>query len=551
MLSLYFHTIRHLKIRQILARLYYRFYTPDIDKAVARPTARQPKFTPQFLCRDPSLIGPSTFSLLHEVGELSKVGWDGPGVSKLWRYNQHYFDDLSARDSSSRSKWHGLLIENWIKENKSIRKVAWDPYPTSLRIVNWIKWSLRGNELSKEALSSLFYQVLSVEKRIEWHLMGNHVFSNAKALVFAGLFFEIDHANRWLKKGLKIIEGQLPEQVLRDGGHFELSPMYHSLFLEDLLDLINVATCFEPSVSQKHIIVWKQYAQRMISWLEAQTHPDGSLPNFNDVSHGFAFTLNELMSYAMKLSITRSVIENHQCNSEKLSTNLVYLKDSGYVRAQMGSAVAFFDIAKVGPNYIPGHAHADTLSFELSLFSKKVLINGGVSTYENNKRRWVERGTSSHNTVEINSLNSSETWSAFRVARRAVPFDLQTSTTDKSIVISCSHDGYKRLKGSPIHKREWSLNKSSLCIRDEIIGAFDSAISRLHFSPSIIVEPLSKNEFRLKSNEFRKKIIIQIQGGHATLKQKKIGFAFGKTIESKCLEISFSRQINPIIRISW
>ena len=100
----------------------------------------------------------------------------------------------------------------------------------------------------------------------------------------------------------------------------------------------------------------------------------------------------------------------------------------------------------MGPNYIPGHAHADTLSFELSLFSKKVLMNGGVSTYENNKRRRVERDTSSHNTVEINGFNSSQTWSAFRVARRAVPFDLQTRTTDQSILISCSHDGYRRLK---------------------------------------------------------------------------------------------------------
>ena len=189
MLFLYFNTIRHLKFRQILARLWYKVYTPNIHKGSVCPTVRQPNHTPQFLCRDPSLIGPSTFSLLHEVRELSEVGWDGSGVNKLWRYNQHYFDDLSSRDSSLRCSWHSLLIENWIKENKDIRKVAWDPYPTSLRIVNWIKWSLQGNELSQEALSSLFYQARSVEKRIEWHLMGNHVFSNAKALVFAGLFF--------------------------------------------------------------------------------------------------------------------------------------------------------------------------------------------------------------------------------------------------------------------------------------------------------------------------------------------------------------------------
>ena len=127
---------------------------------------------------------------------------------------------------------------------------------------------------------------------------------------FSRAFFEKNEANRWLVKGLKIIEEQLPEQVLLDGGHFELSPMYHSLFLEDLLDLINLATCFEPIINQKHIIVWKQYAQKMIYWLAVQTHPDGSLPNFNDVSCGFASKLNEITSYAKKLSISNRIAEN-------------------------------------------------------------------------------------------------------------------------------------------------------------------------------------------------------------------------------------------------
>ncbi|MEA3240464.1 MAG: hypothetical protein U9P37_02635 [Pseudomonadota bacterium] len=51
-----------------------------------------------------------------------------------------------------------------------------------------IKWSLAGNELSREALQSLAIQVRYLRKRLEYHLLGNHPFANGKALVFAGLF---------------------------------------------------------------------------------------------------------------------------------------------------------------------------------------------------------------------------------------------------------------------------------------------------------------------------------------------------------------------------
>ncbi|MFB1490650.1 MULTISPECIES: heparinase II/III family protein [unclassified Thiocapsa] len=48
---------------------------------------------------------------------------------------------------------------------------------------------------------------------------------------------------------------------------------------------------------------------------------------------------------------------------------------------EAGSAVALLDVAPIGPDYLPGHAHADTLSFELSLFGQRVIVNGGTSRY--------------------------------------------------------------------------------------------------------------------------------------------------------------------------
>jgi len=56
-------------------------------------------------------------------------------------------------------------------------------------VVNWIKWHLSGNCLPDEALHSLAVQTRYLFKKLEFHLLGNHLFANAKALIFSGLFF--------------------------------------------------------------------------------------------------------------------------------------------------------------------------------------------------------------------------------------------------------------------------------------------------------------------------------------------------------------------------
>ena len=203
-----------------------------------------------------SMIGPNDFKFLNEKGNLDEVGWDSPTREKIWRYNQHYFDDLNAHNEEERKSWHSDLIEKWIVGNAPFFGTGWESYPTSLRIVNWIKWHLSDNQLSISALQSLFIQLRWLNKRLEYHLLGNHLFANAKALVFGGLFFENKEANNWLQKGLAILEREVREQILPDGGHFELSTMYHALAFEDILDLINVTKTFSGSLSseQKNII---------------------------------------------------------------------------------------------------------------------------------------------------------------------------------------------------------------------------------------------------------------------------------------------------------
>ena len=492
------------------------------------------------------MLGPNTFKFLNEKGNLDEVGWDSPDREKLWRYNQHYFDDLNALNVEERQSWHIDLIEKWIVENAPFVGTGWESYPTSLRIVNWIKWHLSGNQLSASALQSLFIQLRWLNKRLEYHLLGNHLFANAKALVFGGLFFENKEANNWLQKGLAIFEREVREQILLDGGHFELSTMYHALAFEDILDLINVTKTFPGSLSneQKKIISsFYCYAISMHDWLKKMCHPDGEISFFNDAAFSVAPSVAELDSYFQRLQM-----ESPKSPDKKL----FFLKDSGYVRAKNGSAVAILDVAKIGPDYLPGHGHADTLSFELSVGDQRVIVNSGTSCYGLSTERLKQRGTLSHNTVTVNGENSSEVWGGFRVAKRAYPRQLKilNSQSRNNLEVQCSHDGYDRLKGKPVHRRSWCMDESELLIKDNVLGFYKTAEARFHFHPDVKLTINSNYKSGTLLLAGNKTLFWSLDHGIAELKESTWHPKFGVSIPNFCLQIKLIKGLS-IFRLQF
>jgi uncharacterized heparinase superfamily protein len=442
--------------------------------------------------RAASLLAPARFRFLNVVGEVeAAAAWNDPDTDKLWLYNLHYFDDLNAEGRDRREAWHNVLIERWIVENPPGHGNGWEPYPLSLRIVNWAKWALAGHTLPPAAEQSLAVQSRFLQQRLEWHLLGNHLWTNGKALIFAGAVFDGPEADMWLSRGLDIVEDQLTEQVLPDGGHFERSPMYHSIFIEDLLDLLALSHCFVGRLPEAVLARWRDTIAAMLGWLEPMTHPDGDIAFFNDAALGVAARPEVLSGHAARLGIEAARAARHDAG-------LTLLDPSGYIRLANSDFVVIADVGLIGPDYIPGHAHADTLSFELSWRGRRVLGNSGTSCYGTGPQRQRERGTAAHNTVLLDDEDSSEVWSGFRVARRARPLGLESAESDGYAVVACAHDGYTRLPGQPVHRRVWRLGPKDLHIRDEITGNGEHrAMGFLHVLPGIDVTRCGERSFEL------------------------------------------------------
>jgi uncharacterized heparinase superfamily protein len=528
------HTVRHLRAEQIAYRVLYRLRSPQVRaiEAVGRRGWPSRWQQPELLAA--TWVEPLAFELLGERGTLDgRAAWNDSGRARLWLYHLHYLDDLNTKGHAARVEAHQRLVDRWIAENPPGHGVGWEPYPLSLRIVNLVKWLDRQQPIEERWLRSLATQAGALAQRIEYHLLGNHLFANGKALVFAGAFLDGARADGWLQQGLAILEREIPEQFLGDGGHFERSPMYQATLTADLCDLVQLADVSGlPSLRQRRT-AWADVLARAIRWLDAMTHPDGEIGFFNDAAFGIAARPAELRAYAERL------IGPIAAPPGDLA--LRTLAASGYYRVDLPEAgAALLDAAPLGPDYLPAHGHADTLSFELSLFGARVFVNSGTSRYGDDEERLRQRGTAAHNTVVVDGENSSEVWGGFRVARRARPTLHEARTGDGCIVVDASHDGYRRLPGRNVHRRRWTFETGALRIDDTIEGPFRSAVAYLHLHPDVAVETLSEDRRTARLRLPGGVLDLAVTGAALSVGASTWHPRFGTTVPAQVLTLAFA-----------
>ena len=447
--SKYFHTVRYLKLTQIYNRLTRNVIKFPAKKLDFRYLEKRPSIWKRKFLYNEKISKDLFSNFLNKEKFLSLPSdWNSPSNEKLWTYNLHYFDDLNSFNANGKREFHIQLMKRWINENPVGIGDGWEPYTISLRTVNWMKAWLNGLDLDQQLQDSIETQITVLTQNLEKHLLGNHYFVNLKALFFSGVIFNNASLTSFSIQKLQI---QINEQILEDGGHFELSPMYHSLILIDMLDIYNLCLSFPNSITPQFVNLCKSKIQKMAEFLSEMSHPDGEISFFNDSTFGIAPKNKTIMEYLELLDIS--------WNGRDTST--IGLKDlhrTGYFIANFEGGKLIFDTAPVGPDYIPGHGHADTLSLEFSLGKERIFVNSGISTYINASRRAYQRGTSSHNTIEINDTNSSQTWASFRVAKRARIINRKATYQthnhkDHKFKLLGEHNGYGSLLKPCIHKR--------------------------------------------------------------------------------------------------
>lgn len=499
--GLYFRTLRHLRFSQLSGQVMMRVRGRLLDPAKILAEAPggwewseiggEVNVPAPALLQDPSELSHGVFTFINQKADLgTSVDWSASGMPRLWSYNLHYFDWIWAllgnedekSESGEVSKIGSLevakrLVLDWIENHPPSRSAGgWEPYPISLRLMNWSllfgvrhRGSLESDpDFKVKLLGSIAKQAKWLEVNLETHIQANHLLENLVAFACVGSIFEGAAPKRLLRKYQPMLEAELAEQFLGDGLHYERSPMYHLRMLW-LLEVLE-ATVSPVEVESLKLKLLKSKGREALAKLR---HPDGEISLFNDAVTG---------------------IYPDAWKDEGAPCGAWSLPDAGYYgyRDDAGNYLAI-DAGAVGPDYQPGHAHADYLSFELSLQGKRIITDTGIGTYDAGVRRTFDRSTAAHSTVEVAGENSAEVWGGFRVGRRVTP-EVEQWTEDSGMYLKASHDGYRYLPTKAKHTRSFEWRDGALKVEDCVkVSADEQAIARFHFSPDCVVE-LSEGE---------------------------------------------------------
>jgi hypothetical protein len=512
-IGLILRTVSHLKPVQVAYQFKYRLSKPKPLKSFQVEWRKSNKLSffklpPVYHVLEMTGQGYKFKFLNLEKVFYQRVDWDFQGYGKLWNYNLQYLDFLKQVVIPIHVK---LILVQDIYEKLWEGKLALEPYPASLRIMNIIRF-LSSLEFQNEKLqieNFLLAEINYLSRNLEYHLLANHLLENAFALLMGGYFFD---QKEWINRAEKLIEKEIQEQILKDGAHFELSPMYHQIILFRVLEAI----AYLPKENRLHQLLITK-AEVMMSWLKAISFKDGSIPHFNDSTDGIAFATLQLLEIGKIYGISFEV-DHH-------------FKESGYRKFEKNEFELVADIHGISPSYQPGHAHADTFSFCLNYKGRPIIVDPGISTYNISPRRDWERSSEAHNTLVINGENSAEVWAGFRVGKR-----LQVNIIEeKNEFIHAVHYGY-RSHNTYVH-RKFDLTRDFIELTDffEYKVNLQKAILHFHFHPNVELNQISASTFQID-----KELELEMFGDFiAEIAEYNYCIGYNRLTEAKKIKVSF------------
>jgi uncharacterized heparinase superfamily protein len=422
----YLHALRTARPRQLLAR-------------ATRPVRRR-----RFPHAPASRLGPvAGAEPLWRSPAFDRAELDARGVgTRLYAFHKQYGEDVLEAARAGDVQLARERVAAWIEAHPPAVGDPWHPYVVSTRAGNWVAALTLEPSLATSGVSeSLARQLAYVAANVEDDVLGNHVIRNARALVLGGIALG---SGRLTQRGLELLRRELPEQVLSDGGHYERSPVYHAIVLRDLLEVQGVTS--EPFLAP--------VIDRMRHFAAALARPDGAPALFNDGALDLAPVLELPPPPA----------------------GVAAFAETGYAVVRTDRIWLAFDCGPPAPDFLPAHAHADALSFQLWIDGRPLVVDPGTSTYEAGVERDRLRSSAAHATVTIDGGSQFRPWGAFRSG--PLPKVEILDVRENSIAAAV------HWAGGLVHERRIEWQESAIAVHDRVDGPGSHVVeSRLPVTP--------------------------------------------------------------------
>ena len=394
--------------------------------------------------------------------------WAPAGAGAAWRAELHGFGwlrDLRAAGGDGARRVARELVGAWLDGHGRWSALAWDPLIGGRRLANWLgAYDFFAASAAVDDRHRLFRsmarQAQHLHRVLPAGLAGRELIAALKGLIAAGACLPGGAA--WKRRGLAILERELPRQILADGGHAARSPAHQLAVLRDLIDLRATLHKAElhgdgpedgpqdgpgggPSGAPAAL---HEAIERMAPALRMFQHGDGGLALFNGACEDEGWRVEMVLQRAG--GRRRALRE---------------APESGFQRLRAGRAMVLVD---AGAPPLPGldsTAHAGTSAFEFSIGRERLIVNCGARPDDPAWRR-AQRTTAAHSTLVLGDTNSSEVLAGPGLGRRAEITRCRREESEGATWLEVVHDGYRHGFGQ-IHRRRLYLTADGGDLRGE------------------------------------------------------------------------------------
>ncbi|MFA5949320.1 MAG: heparinase II/III family protein [Hyphomicrobium sp.] len=338
-----------------------------------------------------------------DIGEFGLAGtvaviedhspFDVMPPNEAWARELHGFGWLRHMEAAGRDEAREtarLLAAEWAIRHRNGGGLSWEPAVTARRLISWISHS----GLLLEDSDPQSYEVITeslgmqlVRLNASWRNTPN---GYPRLLVLSGLvlsLLSISGHDAQLGEAEKALTHELMRQILPDGGHIGRNP---GVLVELMLDLLPLHQCFAAR-GRAAPPELTGLMQKMLDMLKYMRLGDGMLARFNGMAVASPAGLATVLAYDNSPGTLPSAAPA-----------------SGYVRLEREGLILILDAGAPPPLEAAGEAHAGCLSFELSVGTELIFVNGGAPSPANAEWRTASRATASHNTLCLGEKSSSK-----------------------------------------------------------------------------------------------------------------------------------------------
>ena len=348
-------------------------------------------------------------------------------IKIIWEYNRlQFLVPIAIKYKKTNNKKYKEYIENiidyWEKNNKYEYSVNWNNnLEVAIRAINisLTLMILSEDKLNKKYTELLYLHAKYISNEIDYSdccIPNNHVIGEATALLLLSRIIDIKKSNKWYKKSSLILSKYLT--IIDEDGLSKENSFTYQWFVTKMYIL---SLCF---INNKELFnKINNTINKSLNVLNFIYTDNNTYLNYGDNDDGYLYSIYEEYNLINDIKEYYDLFINNKINDETLILNKILNKFNGNKinnNIEKKSKKYFYNkkifiynsnnnLVFLNAKNIEGHAHNDSLSINLIINNKNIIMDSGTYSYNlNTKERSYFRGRESHSTIQLNNSNAIE-----------------------------------------------------------------------------------------------------------------------------------------------